>query len=125
MDLPRRSRTRRALEDLGEAPDYRFSLANERTFLAWVRSSLALMAAGVAVVRFVPDLPVVRHGLGFLLIALGGIVAGVSYRHWYDNELAMRQGRRLPVSMVPRLVAAALALAALVALALVVADLVD
>src|SRR6185312_1745313 len=39
--------------ELGEEPDYRFSLANERTFLAWIRTALALMAAavGVTVVR--------------------------------------------------------------------------
>ncbi len=27
---------------LGEAPDYRFSLANERTFLAWIRTASGL-----------------------------------------------------------------------------------
>ena len=32
---------------LGEAPDYRFSLANERTFLAWIRTALGFLAAGV------------------------------------------------------------------------------
>ncbi|WP_143342795.1 YidH family protein, partial [Crossiella equi] len=34
---------------VGEEPDPRFTLANERTFLAWIRTSLGLMAAGVAV----------------------------------------------------------------------------
>ncbi len=28
---------------LGEAPDYRFSLANERTFLAWIRTALGFL----------------------------------------------------------------------------------
>ncbi len=109
----------------GESPDYRFTLANERTFLAWVRTALALIAAGVAVIRFVPGLAVVRHALGFLLIGLGGLLAGLSYRHWQRNEQAMRLGRELPRSFVPRLVAVALVLASLVALVLVVADLVD
>ncbi len=108
----------------GENPDYRFTLANERTFLAWVRTALALMAAGVAVIRFVPGLVVIRHGLGFLLIGLGGLLASVSYRHWRRNEEAMRQGLQLPRSMIPRLVAVALVLASVVALALVIADLV-
>ncbi len=112
-------------DPLGEDPDYRFTLANERTFLAWVRTSLALMAAGVAVIRFVPGLSVMRHALGFLLIGLGGLLAAVSYRHWQRNERAMRLGRQLPQSFVPRLVASSLVLAALVALALVIADLVD
>jgi putative membrane protein len=114
---------RRPLHEVGEAPDYRFTLANERTFLAWVRTSLALMAAGVAVVQFVPGLSELRHVLGFVLIALGGVVATVAYRHWERNERAMRLGERLPHSSVPRLVAAALALVAFAALALVAYDL--
>ena len=111
------------LHDIGEAPDYRFTLANERTFLAWVRTALAMMAAGVAVVQFIPGLDLVRHALGLLLILLGGLLAGVSYAHWERNERAMRLGERLPRSPVPRLVAATLTLAAVVALVLTVVDL--
>lgn len=111
------------LHDIGEAPDYRFTLANERTFLAWVRTALAMMAAGVAVVQFIPGLDLVRHALGLLLILLGGVLAGVSYAHWEANERAMRLGERLPRSPVPRLVAATLTLAAVVALVLTVVDL--
>ena len=69
---------RRSLHELGETPDYRFALANERTFLAWVRTALALMAGCVAVVQFVPGPFVVRHALGFVLITLGGILAAAS-----------------------------------------------
>ena len=111
------------LHEVGESPDYRFTLANERTFLAWVRTALALMAAGVALVQFVPGLTVVRHVLGLLLITLGGTLAGISYRHWESNERAMRLGETLPRSPVPRLVAGMLALAAAVALVLTVVDL--
>lgn len=111
--------------EAGTDPDYRFTLANERTFLAWIRTALALMAAGVAVIRFVPGLTVMRHTLGFLLIGLGGFLAAVAYRDWQRNERAMRLGRQLPRSFVPRLVASSLVLAALVALALVITDLVD
>ena len=111
------------LHDIGEAPDYRFTLANERTFLAWVRTALAMMAAGVAVVQFIPGLDLVRHALGLLLILLGGLLAGVSYAHWERNERAMRLGERLPRSPIPRLVAATLTLAAVVALVLTVVDL--
>ena len=113
------------LHEVGEAPDYRFTLANERTFLAWVRTALAMMAAGVAVVQFVPGLDVVRHALGILLISLGGLLAGVSYAHWERNERAMRLGHPLPRSPVPRLVAATLTLAAAVALVLTVVDMVQ
>jgi putative membrane protein len=108
--------------DPGESPDYRFTLANERTFLAWVRTSLALMAAGIAVVQFVPGPATIRHLLGIVLIALGGILAGVSYRHWMEVERAMRLGRELPHSPIPVLVAIVLALTAVAGLVLAVAD---
>ena len=116
--------SRRSLEDVGEAPDYRFTLANERTFLAWVRTSLALMAAGVAVIQLVPGLAVIRHVLGILLISLGGLLSAVSYGHWEHNERAMRLGEQLPYSKVPQLVAGALSVAAVAALVLIVVDLV-
>ena len=111
------------LHQVGEPPDYRFTLANERTFLAWIRTSLALIAAGVAVIQLVPGPGVIRHVLGILLIALGGVLSAVSYGHWEQNERAMRLGEQLPHSMVPRLVAATLSLAAVAALVLVVVDL--
>lgn len=116
------SRHRRPLHEVGEHPDYRFTLANERTFLAWVRTALALMAAGVAVVQFVPGGGAVRHALGFVLIALGGVLAATSYAHWERNERAIRLGEQLPHSQIPRVVAAVLALAALVALVLTAVD---
>lgn len=123
MATDRPDAKRAPLHDVGEALDYRFTLANERTFLAWVRTSLAMMAAGVAVVQVVPGLPLIRHALGFILITLGGVLAGVSYRHWQRNERAMRLGERLPHSPIPRLVAGVLVLTALVALTLTIVDL--
>lgn len=119
-------RPRRApLHEIGQAPDYRFTLANERTFLAWVRTSLAMMAAGVAVVQFIPGLDLLRHALGLILITMGGLLAGASYRHWERTERAMRLGERLPRSPVPRLVAAVLTLAAVTALVLTLVDLLE
>lgn len=123
MVISARRARRPALHEVGENPDYRFTLANERTFLAWVRTALALMAAGVAVVQFVPGLAEVRHVLGFILILLGGVIATMAYRNWEHNERAMRLGEQLPHSPVPRLVASVLALVAFVALGLVVYDL--
>jgi putative membrane protein len=116
----RRGSGRVPLQEVGDNPDYRFTLANERTFLAWVRTSLALMAAGVAVVEFVPGPAIVRHGLGLVLVLLGSVLAGVSYHHWERNERAMRLGERLPHSLVPRLTAGALGLVGLGVLALMV-----
>ena len=120
---PSRGPGRPPLHEVGSAPDYRFTLANERTFLAWVRTALAMMAAGVAVVQFVPGLDLIRHALGLLLITLGGLLAGASYTQWERNERAMRLGGGLPRSPIPRLVAVVLTLAAVVALILTIADL--
>jgi putative membrane protein len=85
---------------LGSDPDYRFSLANERTFLAWVRTALAFIAGAVALEQLVPSFTVhgVRAALSVLL-ALFGLVAAVgAYRHWARSERAMRLGEPLPRS---------------------------
>ena len=59
IDLARNVRLWFAPEQVrqeGRTPDYRFSLANERTFLAWLRTALALIGGGFAVDQFLPDL---------------------------------------------------------------------
>ena len=112
------------LHDVGVDPDYRFTLANERTFLAWIRTALALMAGGVAIIQFVPSfgLSGARHAIGLALVALGGILAAGSYRHWDGNERAMRMGQRLPSSVLPRLLTASLAAVVLAVLAVVLLE---
>ncbi|MEP7033983.1 MAG: DUF202 domain-containing protein [Dermatophilaceae bacterium] len=109
---------RAPLRDVGVDPDYRFTLANERTFLAWIRTALALMAGGVAVSQFLPSsgLAGARHVIGLTLVALGGVLAAGSYRHWESNERAMRMGHGLPTSVLPRLLTASLALVVLAVL---------
>lgn len=59
---------------LGEAPDYRFSLANERTFLAWIRTALGFLAAGVGLDQLAPDFatPLIREILALLLCLFAG-----------------------------------------------------
>jgi putative membrane protein len=111
-------------QDVGELPDYRFSLANERTFLAWVRTGLALIAGGMAAAQFLPPLPVphLREALAVGLLVLGGAVAVRAVDHWARSERAMRLKRDLPPSRFPALLALAVALGALV---LVVAVLVQ
>jgi len=86
-----------------EEPDARFTYANERTFLAWNRTALALIATGVAATQLLPKLDIAwgRRVLGLPLIALGAIVAADSYRHWRANERAMRRGEPLPRSTMP------------------------
>jgi putative membrane protein len=86
-----------------EEPDYRFTLANERTFLAWQRTSLGLLAAAVAVIQFVPDLglPGARHALGLVLTLLATATAGVGLWRWRQVDRAMRAGTALPRHPTP------------------------
>lgn len=111
----------KAIRSVGEDPDYRFTLANERTFLAWIRTSLALLAGGVAVIQLVPNfsVPGGRHALGFTLIILSIVVATGSYRHWAQSERALRLQRPLPPSLLPLVLGAGVAVVAVVALILV------
>jgi putative membrane protein len=84
-------------------PDARFTYANERTFLAWNRTALALIATGVAATQLLPKLQVEwgRRLLGLPLIALGALVAAESFRQWRANQRAMRRGDPLPRSWMP------------------------
>ncbi|MFC8272891.1 YidH family protein [Streptomyces sp. NPDC057271] len=110
------------IRDEGETPDYRFSLANERTFLAWIRTALALVGGGFAVDQFLPDLRWgVRVGLALALLAAGVLCALRAVNHWVRCERAMRRGDDLPVSRFPTVLSLAVAV---VALAMVVVILV-
>jgi putative membrane protein len=82
----------------GPEIDYRFTLANERTFLAWQRTALGLLAASVAVIQFVPELgvPGARHVLGVLLAVLATATAVVGLLRWAQVDRAMRAGVELP-----------------------------
>jgi putative membrane protein len=84
-------------------PDVRFSFANERTFLAWNRTALALIATGVAATQLLPSFRVTegRRILGLPLVVLGATVAATSLKHWRSNEQAMRRGEPLPHSPMP------------------------
>ena len=87
----------------GDEPDVRFTYANERTFLAWNRTALALIATGVAATQLLPKLQLEwgRRLLGLPLIALGALVAAESFRQWRANQRAMRRGDPLPRSWMP------------------------
>ncbi|MEU0088478.1 DUF202 domain-containing protein [Streptomyces sp. NPDC006274] len=98
------------IREEGETPDYRFSLANERTFLAWIRTALALIGGGFAVDQFLPDLRWgVRAGLALALIGVGAACAVRAVNHWVRCERAMRRGEDLPVSRFPALLAVVVA----------------
>ena len=102
-------------------PDYRFTLANERTFLAWQRTALGLLAAAVAVIQFVPSLsvPGARHALGLLLGALSVATAVIGIRRWAQSDRAMRRGEPLPRQPSPVYLGIGLVLITVLALALV------
>lgn len=82
----------------GEAPDYRFSLANERTYLAWVRTALALLAGAIGIDQLTPDLanPSIRAMLASFLCLCSGAIAVFAYVRWANNEKAMRHNQSLP-----------------------------
>ncbi|WP_315971923.1 YidH family protein [Marinobacter sp. F3R11] len=81
----------------GKAPDYRFSLANERTYLAWTRTALALLVGAIGIDQLTPDLanPAIRGVLSAFLCACAGLLAIFAYRRWAANEASMRKNEEL------------------------------
>lgn len=125
-----RSRIRAAIErvhpdlsDVGTEPDPRFTFANERTFLAWARTGLALIGGGLLAAQ------VLHFGLagGHLVLALpaiglGGLLGVVGFRRWQANERAMRLGEPLgQAPLVPLLMVGIIAIAAISALLVMIA----
>jgi putative membrane protein len=84
----------------GNAPDYRFSLANERTFLAWIRTALAMLAGAVLLHEFASRLqPAWVPGvLSIALVLLAALLSAGAYWRWRGNEIAMRLSAPLPYS---------------------------
>jgi putative membrane protein len=102
----------------GTEPDPRFTFANERTFLAWSRTALALVVAGLGVVQLLPPFPGVpwgRHVLGVPLIVFGAVVAVAAYGEWVRSQRALRLGQPLPRSVMPWLLAAVITAIAVIA----------
>ena len=103
----------------GREPDYRFSLANERTFLAWIRTALSLLAGGVLLEQFATRLEPrsVVVGLAIALAILSSALSAVAYFRWKANEIAMRHDQPLPATIAVPL----LALSAAIVSAVIVA----
>lgn len=106
------------LRGVGSTPDYRFSLANERTFLAWIRTALALVGGGLAVAQFV-TVPYLREGVATVLTLLGTVCALRAVNHWIRIEAAMRRNEDLPESRFPATLAVVIAVGATALLAIV------
>jgi putative membrane protein len=107
-----------ARDDGGTEPDPRFTFANERTFLAWSRTALALVVAGLGIVQLLPPFPGVpagRHLLGVPLIVLGAVLAVAAYVEWVRSQHAIRRGEPLPQSVLPWILAVAIAAIAVIA----------
>lgn len=104
-----------------DEPDVRFTLANERTFLAWVRTSLAFLAAALAVDALeVGDDPTLRRLLCLTLGVLALVAVGHGWWSWARSERAIRRDQRLPRQRapIPFAILAALAIALGTALAM-------
>lgn len=95
----------------GEEPDPRWSLANERTFLAYSRTALALVVSGLAIAgsQTIADVPNWFAALGVPLIALGAVVAITSRTRLVRAQRAMRTGEPLPAPNIASLLSIGIA----------------
>jgi putative membrane protein len=112
----------RAKDGAESEPDYRFTLANERTFLAYLRTALALDAAGVATVQFLTAVEELwlRRLIGVVL-AVAGIATSIgAYVRWRANVAAMRRQEPLPQTLMPLGLAGAAFLVSIAAIYLVI-----
>lgn len=119
-------RRRPPLRSIGTDPDYRFTLANERTFLAWLRTGLALVAGAVALASLVPDLGPrpVRIVVTLMLLVLALVLTAGAYARWDRAERALRENRPLPADPLPKLLASGVFLVVLgIAVLVIVSEL--
>lgn len=111
------------LEPEEQEPDYRFTLANERTFLAWQRTALGLLAVGVALIQFVPELvvPGARRLMAIGLSVLAICTSWIGLQRWMQADRAMRRGLPLPRQPWPGFLAMGLIVLGMIALGMVIA----
>ncbi|WP_382308065.1 YidH family protein [Herbiconiux sp. UC225_62] len=108
------TRRPRSVYGVGRDPDVRFSLANERTALAWVRTGLSLVAGGVALTTLsaLADLPWVIDVIALVACLAGGALAASALFSWRRVERALREDRPLPApAALPWLVGGVVVLA--------------
>lgn len=112
----------RQVYGVGVDPDPRFTFANERTFLAWIRTGLGFLAAGVAiaaVARLGSRLGLEVRIASIVLVACG-LTCGVSaLTRWMSNERAMRLNEPLPSSPLLLVLTGVVVVIALVAVVVV------
>jgi putative membrane protein len=109
---------------MGQEPDARFTFANERTFLAWNRTALALIAGGLAVAQLLEfGIEELRLLIALPLLLLGAMAAVTSYRRWEANERALRLGEPITHSSLPRVLAIGVSAVAVAGAVVIVVDL--
>jgi putative membrane protein len=105
-------------EEQEQEPDYRFTLANERTYLAYLRTSLACYAGGLSAVQFLDlgpdDWP--ARVIGVVLVTAGIVTTAGAFLRWQQNLTAMRRGGSLPVTRLPLMLGATIAVVGLIGL---------
>lgn len=117
-ESPGAARRPASVYGVGTEPDARFSMANERTALAWVRTGLALVAGGVALtsLAILADLSVVLDFVAIASCLAGGAVATSALAGWRRTERALRLGQPLPAPRaLPPLVVAVVVMALVLA----------
>ena len=121
MSEQERRRLSRWLLPKGSEPDPRFTLANERTFLAWIRTSLAFLAGGTALEAFAADAfpSPLRTWLAVLVIGVGILIAAGAAVRWVRVERSMRTSHPLPIPAIVPLLAFAAVVASLAAIAMI------
>jgi putative membrane protein len=101
----------------GTEPDVSFSLANERTFLAWIRTSLALSAGGVALQAIsLPVTPGLRTASALILVCLGVLAPVMAWFRWAALERGRRLARPLPAPLLGPVLAVGITVASLLLL---------
>ncbi|WP_309067790.1 DUF202 domain-containing protein [Microbacterium sp.] len=97
--VPRRGAVARRILPGEREPDPRFTLANERTFLAWIRTGLAFIAGGVALAALGPGglSPAAHEAIALACIVAGMLIGAGAAARWWRVEVSLRRGRPLPV----------------------------
>lgn len=112
----------RSVYGSGSEPDPRFTFANERTFLAWIRTALALLAAGIALEALeIPEHEALRLVLVVALALLGAMCSVMAFVRWARAERALRESRPLPSPSLAPVLAFGLAVAAIVIVVVLIA----
>lgn len=106
----------------GADPDPRFTLANERTFLSWIRTSLALLGGGIAVEALTQNVfdPPIRTLLAVALLVLGALLAAGAFTRWLRVERSLRHNRSLPLPLIAPLLGIGAALISVVLIVVLV-----